>query len=316
MDQLERPDFYGIEEGTVGHDLALQEVRDEIAPYLSSAVRGCPFAVQLLGVVLDHRGRPEKLVFELADLGNLEQHVGAVAVTAAGSRPGGSFTDIGWWMCDTVGGVAHMHHSGPEAVLHRDLKLENMLLFAATRGVGMARVLNTVAGAGAGAGTGTAAGAGADSGPGEGATGTAVVDGSVADSGGVSTPGNARAAPPRDVVKVADMGLAKEIPSHKLNLTSAPSRGNMAGRAPQADRGLYDVYGDVYAWAVTMLTAVVGVRSPTLHVPDVSYAGRGRVAHPERTPLGAACGVRLLGFFHVGISLPRCVTVDLWPLCS
>lgn len=33
------------------------------------------------------------------------------------------------WMADTLAGLACLHHASPEPVLHRDVKLENMLVF-------------------------------------------------------------------------------------------------------------------------------------------------------------------------------------------
>jgi serine/threonine protein kinase len=39
-----------------------------------------------------------------------------------------SLEDIGWWMWDAISGVAHMHHVEKDPFLHRDLKLQNLLV--------------------------------------------------------------------------------------------------------------------------------------------------------------------------------------------
>jgi hypothetical protein len=56
------------------HHYVLREVAKEAATFLSPACRH-PHVVQLLGAVVDHRQRPIKLLFERAELGDLEGFV-------------------------------------------------------------------------------------------------------------------------------------------------------------------------------------------------------------------------------------------------
>jgi hypothetical protein len=72
--KLTQPEMYHIMPESPEHHYALGEVAKEAATFLSPAC--ChPHLVQLLGVVVDHRQRPIKLLFERAELGDLEGFV-------------------------------------------------------------------------------------------------------------------------------------------------------------------------------------------------------------------------------------------------
>ncbi len=74
--KLTNPTLYGIVPESPEHLYALEEVRKEVAALLSPLCDH-PNIVRLHGVVVDDRGRPIKLLFECADLGDLDGCVGS-----------------------------------------------------------------------------------------------------------------------------------------------------------------------------------------------------------------------------------------------
>ncbi len=111
------------------------------------------------------------------------------------------------WMVDSISGLHRMHHGDRHALLHRDLKPKNMLVFErpASDGAGSSPTL------------------GAD---------------------------------PDVVVKLGDLGLAKEIEGtlHSL-VRSSVGAGTLLTMAPEAMGGNYGAHGDVFAWGVSMCMA-------------------------------------------------------------
>ncbi len=131
-------------------------------------------------------------------------------VWRAGEMPPFSLREVGWWMCDIITGLVHMHHSLPEPLLHRNLSPANLLVSSASRRVA------TLAASGAGAGATTA------------------------------DPSYCWA---DVVVKLGGLGSAEAVPEGHDHYSSQPGEGVVATMAPQAIRGVYDTPGDVYAWA-------------------------------------------------------------------
>ncbi len=71
LHKLTNPALYRIEPESTEHLFALTEVGKEVAALLSPVCRH-PNIVRLIGVVVDDRRRPIKLLFEKADCGDLE----------------------------------------------------------------------------------------------------------------------------------------------------------------------------------------------------------------------------------------------------
>ena len=72
--KITNPDVYGITPESPEHAVALEEVRKETMALLSLA-GSHPNIVSLVGVVVDERARPTKLLFEWASCGDLERCV-------------------------------------------------------------------------------------------------------------------------------------------------------------------------------------------------------------------------------------------------
>jgi len=72
--KLTNPALYNIIPESPEHHFALTEVAKEVAALLSPACQH-PNIVRLIGVVVDARHRPIKLLFERADCGDLEAYV-------------------------------------------------------------------------------------------------------------------------------------------------------------------------------------------------------------------------------------------------
>lgn len=68
--KLADPEMFNIEVDSPDYMVALGEVLKEVAALLSSVCRH-PNIVELVGVVLDDKGRPAKLLLERAGLGDL-----------------------------------------------------------------------------------------------------------------------------------------------------------------------------------------------------------------------------------------------------
>jgi serine/threonine protein kinase len=151
-------------------------------------------------------------------------------------------------MCDTITGLAHMHHCEPEPLLHRDLKPENLLvsrapprmaLFLEPVDGGSAAVCDP--GAGSGAGSGVVAGAGVGAGSG-------------ACAGGFI---EAASCSIDVVVKLGDLGLAKAVAGGRTHHSSGAGTGTQTTLSPEALRGKYDAPGDVYSWAKCMCWVIM-----------------------------------------------------------
>ncbi len=69
--KLTNPVLYGIEPESAEHLYALEEVAKEVMALLSPACEH-PNIVTLVGVVVDGKGRPVKLLFEWADCGDMD----------------------------------------------------------------------------------------------------------------------------------------------------------------------------------------------------------------------------------------------------
>jgi serine/threonine protein kinase len=152
-----------------------------------------------------------------------------------GGPPPFTLRVVGWWMCDTVTGLAHMHHSQSEPLLHRDQKPDN--LFVSTGPRRMA-ILAAQPPGGDTAGAYAAPAAAPAPAPAPSADG-ATADGSCC---WVDV-----------VVKMGDLGLAKWVLEGRSHLSSRAGAGNQATKAPQALlHGNYDAPGDMYAWAKCM----------------------------------------------------------------
>ena len=236
---LEDMELYALEEGSPGLQRVFEEVVLEVRPFLSPSGQHWAI-VRLDGVIVDHLRRPGKLLFELADLGSLEDFIKATLAAAARGQcvvdPAElSWDAVGHWMCDSIAGLTHMHHCGLEALLHRDQKPENL------------RVL-TLPGAGAGEGAGAGAGAGPGAGAGAGA-------------GVGAGPGAWRVR-----VKLGDFNLAKAVEAGRSHLSSDVSTGNLLCKAPEVldpkTRGHFSASADVYSWAACMCVVVMSVHRP------------------------------------------------------
>ncbi len=66
------PGVYGIQPGSREEADALEDIRIEVLALLSPVCRH-PDIVQLIGVVVDDKGRPAQLLFERASLGDLQR---------------------------------------------------------------------------------------------------------------------------------------------------------------------------------------------------------------------------------------------------
>jgi hypothetical protein len=71
---LENLVMYGIDVDSPEHVLVLLGVLEEVKWFLTTAGR-CPLIIALVGVVVDERRRPVKLLFELADRDSLEDYI-------------------------------------------------------------------------------------------------------------------------------------------------------------------------------------------------------------------------------------------------
>jgi serine/threonine protein kinase len=172
-------------------------------------------------------------------------------------------------MIDTVVGLHQMHHGGRRALLHRDLKPRNMLVFSRSSGGsgdsgagGDARTVASVCSgcggcsAGDGVGSGGTSGATAGGGSGVGVCSGGSASGEGGAGGGVEER-SCDALDPEVLVKVGDFGLSKPLDSTLVSrmLTEA-GIGTPVTRPPEADNGVYTAQGDVYAWAAAMCMVV------------------------------------------------------------
>jgi len=136
------------------------------------------------------------------------------------------------WMIDSARAVWHLHHSGPHAVVHRDLKPPNLLV--------VRRRGEAPADAGTGAGAGAAAGS---------------VDPSEVEVGGVAGAGGAWCFARRAVViKLGDFGTARSLSATTMVASMA---GNVFCQAPEVNMDGYSPAADVFAWAVSMCWVVM-----------------------------------------------------------
>jgi serine/threonine protein kinase len=139
------------------------------------------------------------------------------------------------WMIDSARAVWHLHHSGPHAVVHRDLKPPNLLVVVRRQG-------EAPVGAGAGAGAGAAAGS---------------LDASQVEVGGVVGAGGAWCFAHRAVViKLGDFGTARSLSATTVVASMA---GNLFCQAPEVNMDGYSPAADVFAWAVSMCWVVMQV---------------------------------------------------------
>jgi hypothetical protein len=85
MHFLENLTAHGITIDSPEHKCQMLSVMAEVNPYLSPAGR-CGLVNTLVGVIVDERSRPVKLLFELADRGSLEDYIkrGWEAATTGG----------------------------------------------------------------------------------------------------------------------------------------------------------------------------------------------------------------------------------------
>jgi serine/threonine protein kinase len=244
MHKLEYMEFWGIVPGSKDHRRISKEVVKEVVPFLSPAGQHWAI-VRLDGVVVDHRRRPGKLLFELADLGSLEDFIKAALTAAAREKFVAVPEELSWaamggWMCDTFAGLAHMHHCGLEELLHRDLKPDNLLV-CRVYGDGGSDGRGGAGGAGAGAGAGAGGGGG---GAGAGASVAATA------SGGLRVVGV--------LVKIGDFGLAKSVDPGRSHLSSNAGTGNQLTKAPEVHLdGHFSAAGDVYSLAMCLCVAVL-----------------------------------------------------------
>ncbi len=232
--KLEDPPFWGLGAGEPIPNAWFEEVMMEATPFLSRAGQG-PFVVSLVGIIVGTQGRPMKLLFELADCGDLEHFI----IDTAGPSDL-SIEAMGLWMCDSIAGLAHMHHAATVALLHRDLKPDNLLVF---NRVQRSTLVFSLAGVGIGAG----AGAGASGGIGD--------DSQACEGGG--DVGRPVALGRGVLLKVADMSEARAIDPTRSQRWSNSRVGNVQCMAPQAMQGKFNAAGDVYSWAMCMCVAVV-----------------------------------------------------------
>jgi hypothetical protein len=250
--KLENPLLWGLAEGDPIPDAWFEEVMKEATPFLSCSSQS-PFVVRLVGVIVDAQGRPMRLLFELADRGDLERYI------MDATDPSDLSTEaMGLWMCDSIAGLAHMHHAATEALLHRDLKPDNLLVFNWVRHALL--LLSVDGGAVAGAGVGAGAGADADAGGGR-------------DDGHPVSPGRGV------LVKVADLSEARAVDPARTQRWTNSRVGNTLCMAPQAMQGKFNAAGDVYAWAMCMCVAVVLAvwreeAPPEVRPPAVRAEGR------------------------------------------
>jgi serine/threonine protein kinase len=134
-------------------------------------------------------------------------------------------------MIDTITGLHRMHHGDRHALLHRDLKPKNMLVFSRRDEVSGAA--DASASAGSGAGTG--------------------------ELGARSTPLDSFVS-----IKLGDLGLARELEDTlQSREQSAVGTGTLLTMAPEVMGGDYSPAGDVFSWGVTMcMVACLALSDP------------------------------------------------------
>ena len=113
---------YNITVGSPAHVFQLTELQKE-ALNLSSR-RPHENVVAFRGVVTDEHDAIQYIVMELLNGGSLKAYLEGVLKERGALEPRRLLS----WMVDSACGLAFLHTSGPRAVVHRDLKPDNLLV--------------------------------------------------------------------------------------------------------------------------------------------------------------------------------------------
>ena len=121
---LAEPDLYGVEPGSPEHLYSLGQVAAQAAVLRSPPCQH-PNIVALVGEVPDDQGRAVKLLYEIADHGDLERYILRTRSDPARADHLSVRSVLGW-LHDIAAGLAHMHAG---RLMHRNLKPNSMLVF-------------------------------------------------------------------------------------------------------------------------------------------------------------------------------------------